>query len=131
MSKRQIKRGNLIEIIYEPTGRALEYSLLAANLYRGCPHGCRYCYAPGALHVSREAFHGAACPRPGMLEALQHDARKISGDQRRILLCFTCDPYPIPPVQRQPFEVVTSTGPQNRAIALLLVLLVSCQLRCQ
>ena len=27
-------------VIYEPRGRAREYSPLAVNLYRGCSHGC-------------------------------------------------------------------------------------------
>ncbi len=106
-----------MKIIYEPSGRALEYSLLAANLYRGCSHGCHYCYAPAALHMSPETFHGGAVPRPGILNALARDAGEIAGDDRRILLCFTCDPYPFPPVQRQPFEVVTGAGPQNQALA--------------
>ncbi len=30
--------------IYEPKGRAKEYSLLALNLFLGCNHGCVYCY---------------------------------------------------------------------------------------
>ena len=34
-----------MNVIYEPKGRAREYSELACNLYRGCTHGCRYCYA--------------------------------------------------------------------------------------
>jgi len=80
--------------IYEPQGRAQEYSLLAANLYTGCPHGCLYCYAPGALHRQRETFHADCGPRDGILEALSKDARNFRGDPRRVLLCFTCDPYP-------------------------------------
>ena len=35
-----------MKIIYEPKGKALEYAPLACNLYKGCPHGCRYCYGP-------------------------------------------------------------------------------------
>lgn len=87
--------------IYEPKGRAQEYSLLAANLYTGCPHGCLYCYAPGALHRRREDFHADCRPRDGILDALKKDAQRLRGDQRRILLCFTCDPYPadLPPMQ--------------------------------
>jgi len=40
-------------VIYEPKGMALEYAPLACNLYRGCQHGCRYCYAPNCLFMSR------------------------------------------------------------------------------
>ena len=37
-------------IIYEPRGKAAEYSPLAANLYAGCGHGWLYCYAPAATY---------------------------------------------------------------------------------
>jgi len=46
-------------IIYEPSGKALEYSPLAANLYAGCGHRCVYCYAPLALKRTREMFYSA------------------------------------------------------------------------
>lgn len=81
--------------IYEPKGRALEYSLLACNLYGGCIHGCDYCYAPNVLQLNREVFHspGQAKARKGILKALEKDAAKIKGTNKRVLLCFTCDPY--------------------------------------
>jgi hypothetical protein len=44
-------------IIYESRGRAREYCELAANLYRGCGHGCEYCYAPAAIHMARDEFY--------------------------------------------------------------------------
>jgi DNA repair photolyase len=34
------------KIIYAPDGQAGEYAPLAANPYRGCGHGCVYCYVP-------------------------------------------------------------------------------------
>lgn len=87
-----------MKAIYEPSGAAREYSPLAANLYRGCAHGCLYCYAPGCLRISPVEFHTSPAPRPGILDALRVDARQLDGDGRPILLCFTCDPY-------QPLEV--------------------------
>ena len=30
--------------IYEPAGRAREYSPLALNYFKGCTHNCAYCY---------------------------------------------------------------------------------------
>mgnify|MGYP001566966886 FL=1 len=81
-------------VIYEPRGAAREYAALAVNLYDGCPHGCKYCYAPACLHKTREAFHAAAAPRKGILSRLERDVEKLAGDERRVLLCFTCDPYP-------------------------------------
>ena len=32
------------KIIYQPSGKAAEYSRWAANLYNGCSNGCCYCY---------------------------------------------------------------------------------------
>jgi DNA repair photolyase len=79
--------------IYEPRGRAAEYSLLGLNLYRGCPGRCFYCYVPGILKMDREAFHKEAKPRPGVLDHLGKNARHYYGDRRRVLLSFTSDPY--------------------------------------
>lgn len=80
-------------VIYEPKGRAREYAALACNLYQGCSHGCRYCYAPACLHTSREAFHAATEPRPNILERLEAEAPKYAGSTEPVFLCFACDPY--------------------------------------
>ena len=45
-----------MSIIYKPKGKALEYSELAANLYRGCGHACTYCFAPKATFTDRVVF---------------------------------------------------------------------------
>ena len=81
-------------MIYQPAGRAREYADLACNIYRGCDHGCTYCYAPAVLRCSRESFHGAVTPR-GTLAAIETEARKLreSGATAPVLLCFTSDPY--------------------------------------
>jgi DNA repair photolyase len=87
-----------MQAIYEPRGAAREYAPLACNLYRGCVHGCRYCYSPATLRMSREEFHGSSRPRPGILEALEKDARRLVSSRPvgmpYVLLCFTSDPYP-------------------------------------
>lgn len=82
-----------MSIIYEPKARAAEYAPLAANLYEGCNHGCRYCYSPGVRHVKRSVFHTDCGPREDILQRLQADCIKMNGDPREVLLCFTCDPY--------------------------------------
>lgn len=33
-----------MKTIYQPNGKANEYSRWACNLYNGCPHNCLYCY---------------------------------------------------------------------------------------
>ena len=60
-------------VIYEPKGAAREYSELACNLYTGCDHRCGYCYAPGALRMTREAF-GSPTPKKTIIERLTKDA---------------------------------------------------------
>lgn len=81
-------------IIYETNGRAREYCELAANLYRGCDHGCLYCYAPLALKCKREEFSHPIV-RKDVLAKLEKDAIQLKkeGEKRPILLSFTTDPY--------------------------------------
>ena len=81
-----------MSIIYQPSGRAKEYCEQAANLYRGCSHGCKYCYAPSALRMDRDKFHSQAEPRKDVVAKLKKDAEsgKYKGP---VLLCFTTDPY--------------------------------------
>jgi len=88
-------------VIYEPRGKAREYAPLALNLYRGCLHGCLYCYAPKATFTDRTRFHDPAYikPRPGIMEDLEEQGRRMAGDKREILLSFTSDPYQ--PLERE------------------------------
>lgn len=84
-----------MNIIYEPRGKALEYSPLAANLYKGCSHGCLYCYAPSATFKDRELFHSSAFikPRKNVISQFEKDCVSLSKDPRECLLSFTTDPY--------------------------------------
>ena len=86
---------NRKNIIYEPTGRALEYSPLAANLYQGCAHACTYCFGPANARKTREEFHNPDYikPREDILYHLEKDAKGYAGDTRPILLSFITDPY--------------------------------------
>lgn len=81
--------------IYAPAGQAGEYAPLAANPYRGCGHGCVYCYVPDVLRMPRTEFDAGAFPRPGFLESLTKDAKKYqaAGRNGQVMLSFTTDPY--------------------------------------
>lgn len=81
--------------IYAPSGQAGEYAPLATNPYRGCGHGCAYCYVPGVLRMKRTVFDEGAIPRDGFLAALTKDARRYqaAGSREQVMLSFTTDPY--------------------------------------
>jgi DNA repair photolyase len=82
-----------MSVIYEPKGKAGEYSELAMNLYRGCNHGCVYCYAPDAIFMDRKEFFENPKPRNGILQKIEKSCKDFKGDPRYILLSFTSDPY--------------------------------------
>lgn len=90
---RQERNLKKLQVIYEPAGRAREYAARAANLYSGCDHGCRYCYAPRATRKTVEAFSEVS-ERRDILHKLEADCRILAGqDIEPVLLSFTTDPY--------------------------------------
>ncbi len=88
-----------MNVVYEPKGRAREYSELACNLYLGCTHGCRYCFAPACMHSTAEKWHSQVELRKNVIPLLEKDAEKLIGDPRRILFSFLSDPYQ--PLERE------------------------------
>lgn len=85
-----------MSILYIPKGRAMEYSLLAASGFLGCPHCCLYCFNPNGLHKTAEEF-GKVKHRYKVLEILENDLKHLTDPafkNERVLLSFTCDPYP-------------------------------------
>jgi DNA repair photolyase len=81
--------------IYAPAGQAGEYAPLATNPYRGCGHGCAYCYVPHVLHMDRREFDAGANLRTDFLSMLRKDARRYqaAGIREQVMLSFTTDPY--------------------------------------
>lgn len=80
--------------IYQPAGRAREYSPLALNYYKGCTHNCKYCYVPSMLcRFNKNYEHSNVIPptEDGFKE-LELSAKKNKGCEQ-ILLSFTGDPY--------------------------------------
>lgn len=96
-------------VIYEPRGKAREYSELALNIYRGCSHGCTYCYAPSAIKCDKFVFHDKPEPRKDIIAQINKDAEKFAGDKRPVLMCFTSDAYqPIEKELRLTQKAITS-----------------------
>ena len=81
-----------MSIIYEPKGKAREYSPLAANFYEGCDHGCVYCYAPRIRYKTREDYKQVT-PRRDILHQLEKDCKKYAYSTRQVLFNFMGDPY--------------------------------------
>ncbi|MFE8034370.1 radical SAM protein [Thiohalocapsa marina] len=82
-------------IVYAPRGQAGEYAPLATNPYRGCGHGCAYCYVPKVLRMDRREFDAGATERANFLGLLGRDAAKYrnAGITEQVMLSFTTDPY--------------------------------------
>lgn len=82
-------------IIYAPKGQAGEYAELATNPYRGCGHGCAYCYVPGILRMSRKEFDTGAVAKDDYLARLRKDAAKYraAGITAQVMLSFATDVY--------------------------------------
>jgi len=79
-------------IIYEPRGKAREYSPLAANFYSGCDHKCLYCYAPSIQFKTKEQYE-IVTPRKDIVSLFEKDAKKMTACQNQVLFNFMGDPY--------------------------------------
>ena len=81
-----------MSVIYEPKGKAREYSPLACNIYLSCTHKCKYCYAPHALQRRAEVYFVKPSPRKDILKNLEKELQSKTFDQQ-ILLSFIGDVY--------------------------------------
>ncbi|BBB99362.1 radical SAM protein [Bradyrhizobium elkanii] len=81
--------------IYAPKGQAGEYAPLATNPYRGCGHGCAYCYVPLVTKQDRPGFDAGAVERKDFRKHLVRDAEKYeaAGIHEQVMLSFTTDPF--------------------------------------
>jgi len=82
-----------MSVIYEPKGKAREYSPLALNLYEGCDHNCFYCYVPNIKRAFNKYYdHKTVKCRKNVIENLRNEAPKLR-EKNQVLLSFTGDPY--------------------------------------
>jgi|Deesub1362A_J573_1020465.scaffolds.fasta_scaffold01994_5 DNA repair photolyase len=78
-------------LLYRPRGAAGEYAALALRgPYRGCGHGCKYCYVPGCQRMSREQW---LQPRPLKDFARRLESLPQAADPVPVFISFACDPY--------------------------------------
>lgn len=82
-----------MSIIYQPKGKAREYSPLAINLYSGCDHKCAYCYAPGIRRETLDQWSECVTPRRDVIHQLERDCKSYHGSNEQVLLNFMHDPY--------------------------------------
>jgi DNA repair photolyase len=80
------------KVVYEPTGKAREYSPLAFNIYIGCNHGCKYCYAPSIKFTTREKYLKPE-PRKNILRDFELDCKQMYNSVNQVQFCFMTDPY--------------------------------------
>lgn len=78
--------------IYQPRGKAREYSPLALNIYLSCTHQCEYCYAPGCRHQTREEYFRKPYPRKDIIKHLRDDL-SYNVPKEQVLLSFIGDVY--------------------------------------
>lgn len=74
-----------MKVIYEPNGRAREYSPLALNVYNSCDFGCTYCYA-------KRFNRGVVEPRKDIIANLRKQLEEET-ITKQVLLSFLSDPY--------------------------------------
>jgi DNA repair photolyase len=106
-----------MQILYKPSGRAGEYADKghALNLFRGCDHGCQYCYAPAVRRMAgpegKEAFHASVVPVDRLFGRLSHDCQEFIGEP--IFMSFLCDPYPanadVHGITRECIKIITES----------------------
>ena len=83
----------MASVIYEPRGKAREYSDLACNLYTGCLHKCKYYYCPAIMRKTLEQWASYPKARTNILKQVEREAQKMRGETRQLLFSFMSDPY--------------------------------------
>lgn len=84
-----------VKTIYATKGAAKEYCGYAVDIYTGCPHDCKYCYASAKAKRNNRDFLDIK-PRPHIIPATKEyleNHPELKG--KRIFLGFESDPFPM------------------------------------
>jgi DNA repair photolyase len=80
--------------IYQPEGRAGEYSPYAFNYFTGCFHDCTYCWARGLGKMyDKNYVHTDVHLQKVTPESIRKDCAKHAGMPEQVLMSFTTDCY--------------------------------------
>lgn len=80
--------------IYQPDGRAGEYSPYAFNFFKGCTHDCTYCWARNlGKRCDKNYVHTNVHLQKVTPESIRKDCAKHAGMPEQVLLSFTTDCY--------------------------------------
>ena len=80
-------------VFYELRGKSAVFGDLAINLYSGCAVGCRYCIDAAVRHMTLEQWTTGPRRAGIFCRDSPHNAKKMVGDPREILLGPAADPY--------------------------------------
>ena len=75
--------------IFEPKGKAREFSPLAMDVWKGCDHNCEYCFNK---RKGRE-FGELAKPIANVVSNLKAQIAKFGAPKKQVLITFSGDPY--------------------------------------
>lgn len=119
-------------ILYNPNGRAKEYSNWAVNLSSQCPCMCHYCFNLLTPWANKSAFQGPVSPSPDVLARLEYDLTKRKSIKdveithplaEPILFCFGCDPCPsqkfVDEITQPAIDIIHESGNSVRLLTKL------------
>ena len=108
-----------MSVIYRPKGMAREYSPYALNIYIGCSHRCKYCYAPHTLQRRGEDYFGK--PEPNWAKYLEDCVKLLrpTGKQVYYKFCLRklAPNVELLPQEKNPYEyIVRYTPPKQTSL---------------